>query len=89
MAHMKYEATGIDGKPTIKISGANVQIVNGEGTTATTNGENNLVIGYDEEPGDQGGSHNLILGPPSTGVYRTMAASSAAITTRSALATPP
>ena len=64
MAHMKYEATGIDGKPTIKISGANVQIVNGEGTTATTNGEGNLVIGYDEEPGDQGGSHNLILGGP-------------------------
>ena len=64
MAHMKYESAGIDGKPTIKISGANVQIVNGEGTTATTNGEGNLVIGYDEEPGDQGGSHNLILGGP-------------------------
>ncbi len=64
MAHMKYEATGIGGKPTIEISGVNVQIVNGEGETATDNGEGNLVIGYDEEPGAQSGSHNLILGGP-------------------------
>jgi trimeric autotransporter adhesin len=46
--HITYEASGIDGKPTVVVSGANVQVVNGEGKTATTNGEGNLVIGYDE-----------------------------------------
>lgn len=58
----KFVASGIDGKPTIQFSGCNVQIVNGEGKTASTNGEGNLVIGYDESPGEQTGSHNLILG---------------------------
>ena len=43
--------------------------MNGEGRTATANGEGNLVIGYDENsgttrkaPGAQTGSHNLVLG---------------------------
>jgi len=40
---------GIDGMPTVQFHGCNVQIVNGEGKTATTNGEGNLVIGYDEQ----------------------------------------
>ena len=71
LAHMKYEVTGVAGKPTIRISGVNVQVVNGEGKTQTTNGEGNLVIGYDENsgafrenqlPGVQSGSHNLIVG---------------------------
>jgi hypothetical protein len=60
---------GVVGKPTIRFSGVNVQIVNGEGKTASVNGEGNLAIGYDEteggvEPGksEQSGSHNLILG---------------------------
>jgi hypothetical protein len=53
---------GIDGKPTVQFSGCNVQIVNGAGKTESTNGEGNLVIGYDEEPGEQTGSHNLVLG---------------------------
>jgi hypothetical protein len=39
-----------------------VQIVNGEGSTASTNGAGNLVIGYDQSPQEQTGSHNLILG---------------------------
>jgi hypothetical protein len=39
-----------------------VQIVNGEGKTASENGAGNLVIGYDELPKEQTGSHNLILG---------------------------
>jgi hypothetical protein len=67
---MSYEASGIAEKPTIQFSGCNVQIVNGMGQTATTNGEGNLVIGYDNR-GEyrynqplavQTGSHNLIMG---------------------------
>jgi hypothetical protein len=66
---IKSVVKGIDGKPTVQFSGCNVQIVNGEGETASTNGEGNLVIGYDENSGalrgrvaGQTGSHNLILG---------------------------
>ncbi|MGD1056093.1 MAG: hypothetical protein ABR992_01630 [Solirubrobacteraceae bacterium] len=68
LSHMKYVASGIDSKPTIKFEGVNVQILDGEGKTATTNGEGNLVIGYDENPGkhSQTGSHDLILGEEQT-----------------------
>ena len=59
---IKYVASGVGGKATIQFSGVNVQIVNGEGETTTTNGEGNLVIGYNELPREQTGSHNLILG---------------------------
>jgi hypothetical protein len=64
MPHLKYEAAGVGGKPTIQFSSVNVQIVNGKGETDTTNGEGNLVIGYDENEAkhSQTGSHNLILG---------------------------
>jgi trimeric autotransporter adhesin len=64
LPHVSYVEQGIGGKPTIKISGANVQVVNGTGKTETINGEGNLVIGYDENEGKhaQTGSHNLILG---------------------------
>lgn len=71
LAHMAYQARGVGGKPTIQFSGVNVQVVNGEGKTASINGEGNLVIGYDEDsgkgrgsgkPGAQTGSHDLILG---------------------------
>ena len=64
MPHLKYEAAGVGGKPTIQFSGVNMQIVNGKGETYSTNGEGNLVIGYDENEGKhpQTGSHNLILG---------------------------
>jgi hypothetical protein len=64
MPHIKYEAAGIGGKPTIQFSGVNEQIVNGRGETYSTNGEGNLVLGYDENEGKhpQTGSHNLILG---------------------------
>ncbi len=62
LPNIKYVASGIDSKPTIRFEKVNVQVVDGEGKTATTNGEGNLVIGYDEEPGTQTGSHNLILG---------------------------
>jgi hypothetical protein len=64
LPHTKYEEKGVAGKPTIQFSGVNVQIVNGEGKTASTNGAGNLVIGYDENAGSfpQTGSHDLILG---------------------------
>jgi hypothetical protein len=54
--------------PNIVFSGANVHVVNGTGSTATINGLGNLIIGYDEvfttplNPGDRGGSHNLVIG---------------------------
>jgi hypothetical protein len=59
---IKSVKEGIGGKPTVQFSGCNVQIVNGEGKTESANGEGNLVIGYDESPGEQTGSHNLVLG---------------------------
>ncbi len=63
LPHVKYVATGIDGKPTIRFAAANVQIVNGEGKTASVNGEGNLIIGYDEsKEKEQTGSHNLVVG---------------------------
>jgi len=67
LPHVTYIASGVGGKPTIQISAANVQIVNGEGKTASINGEGNLVIGYDENEGaEQTGSHDLILGEQQT-----------------------
>jgi hypothetical protein len=63
---IKSVKEGIGGKPTVQFHGCNVQIVNGEGTTESTNGEGNLVIGYDEAPGEQSGSHNLVLGARQT-----------------------
>ncbi len=62
LPYIKFLASGIGGKPTIQLDAVNLQIINGEGKTATTNGAGNLVIGYDETPGTQTGSHDLILG---------------------------
>jgi hypothetical protein len=77
LKYVNVQASGVAGKPTVQFSGANVQVVNGAGRTASTNGEGNLVIGYDENTGvergiafnkgtplagKQTGSHNLILG---------------------------
>jgi hypothetical protein len=68
LSHVQYSESGVGGKPTIQFSGVNVQIVNGEGKTASVNGDGNLVIGYDENPGkhEQTGSHSLILGEGQT-----------------------
>jgi hypothetical protein len=50
----------------LTISGVNVQIVNGLGSTETQNGLGNLVVGYNEPRGDgtdsRMGSHNIITG---------------------------
>src|SRR5438128_593226 len=77
LPYLKFAASGVGGKPTIQISGANLQIVSGSGkTNGPVNGAGNLVIGYDEEadckevegcdpstpPPPQTGSHNLVLG---------------------------
>jgi len=62
LPYVKYEAEGVGKKPTIQVSGANLQLVNGAGKTETVNGTGNLVVGYDEAPGAQTGSHNLVLG---------------------------
>ena len=39
------------GRPTLRVSGANVQVVNGLGSTGTVNGLGNLIVGYDELSG--------------------------------------
>jgi len=49
---------------TLRITGVNVQIVNGMEQTNMHNGAGNLIVGY-SEPGfytDRGGSHNLVVG---------------------------
>lgn len=42
------------GRPRARLSGINLQIVNGEGGTSTANGLGNLIVGYDE-PREMGG----------------------------------
>lgn len=54
--------TTVNGQPTLQISGVNLQLVNGSGSETSTNGVGNLIIGYNETPGTQTGSHNLVLG---------------------------
>jgi hypothetical protein len=76
LPHLKFEEQGVGGKPTIQVTGANLQIVSGSGkTNGPVNGAGNLIIGYDdiaECPAEtpvclkrlppQTGSHNLVLG---------------------------
>ncbi|HST33709.1 MAG TPA: hypothetical protein VLJ80_09360 [Solirubrobacteraceae bacterium] len=66
LPYIKLVSIGVGGKPTIQFSGANVQVVNGSGKQATGNGLGNLVVGYDESPGSQTGSHNIVLGSQQT-----------------------
>jgi len=49
---------------TVLISGANLQVVSGEGSTdADVNGTGNIIIGYNEDnTSDKSGSHNLVVG---------------------------
>jgi len=53
-------------KKTLRITGLNVQIVNGAGSTSTNNGLGNLIVGYQEAsvPGGElrTGSHNFVGG---------------------------
>jgi FtsZ-binding cell division protein ZapB len=66
LSRVSYDATGLNGRPTLTLAGANLQIVNGQGTTDTVNGLGNLFVGYDEGAGSQTGSHNIILGTHQT-----------------------
>ncbi len=46
----------------LRLSGMNVEIVNGDHRTDTTRGLGNLIIGYNARHGSQTGSHNLVIG---------------------------
>jgi hypothetical protein len=68
LRHVKVVTTP-DGLTEVVITGANLRIVNGLGTTPTTNGLGNLIVGYNEsriEFGEEDirtGSHNVVVGP--------------------------
>jgi hypothetical protein len=62
LPYLSFNATGVGGKPTIAVKGANLQILNGTGSTTTANGAGNLILGYNEYPGTQTGSHSLVSG---------------------------
>jgi hypothetical protein len=74
LPHLKFEEQGVGGKPTIQVTGANLQIVSGSGkTNGPVNGAGNLIIGYADEANcmeivschrarAHTGSHNLVLG---------------------------
>src|SRR5262249_17051572 len=76
LPYLSFAPEGVGGKPTIQVTGANLQIVSGSGkTNGPVNGAGNLIIGYDdvaECPTEtefcnqplppQTGSHNLVLG---------------------------
>ena len=60
-----YVASGVGGKPTVEFSAINVQVVSGSGTTsATVNGEGNLIVGYAENTTQHArtGSNDLVVG---------------------------
>jgi hypothetical protein len=64
----KLSAMTFDGAANeVVISGANLRIVNGLGSTETTNGLGNLIVGYNEPrqfggPDIRTGSHNVVVG---------------------------
>jgi hypothetical protein len=76
LPYIKFAQEGVGGKPTIQVTGANLQIVSGSGkTNGPVNGAGNLIIGYDEVAScieaafacigrlpPQTGSHNLVIG---------------------------
>ena len=54
-----------DGAGTVTFTDVNVQIINGEGRTYSSNGFGNLILGYNESSSRSGmrtGSHNLVIG---------------------------
>jgi hypothetical protein len=52
----------VNGRTTLTFSGENVRIVNGTGSKSTLNGLGNLIVGYNDTPRSQTGSHNIVLG---------------------------
>jgi hypothetical protein len=62
-----FVSSGVGGKPTVRFAAVNVQILSGSGATkGPVNGLGNLVLGYDESPGTQTGSHDLVRGTGQT-----------------------
>ncbi len=64
---IEYVPDGLGGQlKTIRVTGVNVQIVNGLGNTDSTNGLGNLIVGYNELGNPAGdvrvGSHNVCIG---------------------------
>jgi hypothetical protein len=51
-AHLSLQT--VNGHPTVRVTAANLQVVNGEGSTDQTNGLGNLIVGYDEARPDSG-----------------------------------
>ena len=69
LSHVRMWDTVIDGAGhtvrTVVLEGVNLQLVNGIGYTASTNGTGNLLVGYQEGAGfapQKGGSHNIVGG---------------------------
>jgi hypothetical protein len=65
LSAVSFHHQGLNGKPTLTIAGANLQVVSGSGSTGgPPNGLGNVIIGYDEHGSlqQQTGSHNLVLG---------------------------
>ena len=61
LAHLTYTAAGVDGKPTVRLAGVNVQVVAGAQEDERT-GLGNLIVGNDENVRLQTGSNNLVVG---------------------------
>lgn len=61
LKYVKVEAEGVGGKPTVKLTGANLQVASGA-KEGETNGAGNVIVGADESPRAQTGSNNLVLG---------------------------
>ncbi len=55
----------VNGQPTVRFSGVNVQVVNGLNSTGTVNGTGNLIVGYDEA--DTSGRLRCTLGTAEDG----------------------
>ena len=67
VADLEYKLEYVSGRPNeVVITGANLRIVNGLGSTDTTNGLGNLIVGYNEERGggqdNRTGSHDVVIG---------------------------
>ncbi|MGP0103174.1 MAG: hypothetical protein ACLPUT_16330 [Solirubrobacteraceae bacterium] len=63
LPYIRLVSSGVDGKPTIQFTGANVQILSGAGKeSALGSGEGNLIVGYDESPREQTGSNDIVIG---------------------------
>jgi len=57
----KTEALSVSGQD-VYLTGVNLHLRNGAGTSASTNGTGNLIVGYDAGAGPRTGSQNLVVG---------------------------